>query len=358
MGGNGIQLISVEEPDISSTCYRITANVWKSPQKEYIEKSIEKTGYTEVKLKEEWNSNGIDAVEGIYETIGANQSAKYTVAIKKMNNIEYNIIYLNGALTEYKDIWSAGDLKAKIFKTATPNIYKVDWYMADKSKNSNIYITFEKGLMKIIWSDTKSEQSYLKLYPATQESIKEENKGSSIEWKGNGSGFFIDAKGYIATNYHVIKDAQDIEIDFIRNGKKESYKAKVIQSDKQNDLSILQIDNDSFIEFSYLPYNFSTTISDVGTNIFALGYPMASIMGSEIKFTDGKISAKTGVQGDISCYQISVPIQPGNSGGALFDYDGNLIGITSSALNREMFNSENVNYAIKVSYLKNLKDVS
>ena len=145
MGGNGIQLISVEEPDISSTCYRITANVWKSPQKEYIEKSIEKTGYTEVKLKEEWNSNGIDAVEGIYETIGANQSAKYTVAIKKMNNIEYNIIYLNGALTEYKDIWSAGDLKAKIFKTATPNIYKVDWYMADKSKNSNIYITFEKG---------------------------------------------------------------------------------------------------------------------------------------------------------------------------------------------------------------------
>ncbi len=80
-------------------------------------------------------------------------------------------------------------------------------------------------------------------------------------------------------------------------------------------------------------------------------------MGNEIKFTDGKISSKTGIQGDVTTYQISVPIQAGNSGGALFDYDGNLIGITSAGLNREHFQSENVNYAIKSSYLKNLIDV-
>ena len=82
-----------------------------------------------------------------------------------------------------------------------------------------------------------------------------------------------------------------------------------------------------------------------------------SLMGTEIKFTDGKISSKTGIQGDITTYQISVPIQPGNSGGPLFDYDGNLIGITSSGVNRELDITENVNYAIKSSYLKNLVDV-
>jgi S1-C subfamily serine protease len=80
-------------------------------------------------------------------------------------------------------------------------------------------------------------------------------------------------------------------------------------------------------------------------------------MGEDIKFTDGKISAKTGIEGDITTYQISVPIQPGNSGGPLFDSKGNLVGITSSALNREKFNAENVNYAIKATYLKNLIDV-
>jgi S1-C subfamily serine protease len=80
-------------------------------------------------------------------------------------------------------------------------------------------------------------------------------------------------------------------------------------------------------------------------------------MGDEIKFTDGKISSKTGIEGDITVYQISVPIQTGNSGGPLFDIKGNLVGITSSILNKEYFNSENVNYAIKTSYLKNLIDV-
>ncbi len=180
---------------------------------------------------------------------------------------------------------------------------------------------------------------------------------SSSEWKGNGSGFFIDCRGYIATNYHVIKDAIEIEVDFLRNGQQQTFKAEVIQSDKQNDLAILKIKDNSFKPFVNIPYNFQIGLADVGTNVFALGYPMANIMGSEIKFTDGKISSKTGIQGDITMYQISVPVQAGNSGGVLFDYDGNLIGITSAGLNRDYFNSENVNYAIKSSYLKNLIDV-
>ena len=74
------------------------------------------------------------------------------------------------------------------------------------------------------------------------------------------------------------------------------------------------------------PYNFKTRSSDVGTKIYAYGYPMAlSIMGKEIKVTDGMISSKTGFDGDITTYQITAPIQAGNSGGPLFDEKGNLI---------------------------------
>ena len=193
----------------------------------------------------------------------------------------------------------------------------------------------------------------------SNEILQEKNRQESknIGWKGNGTGFFIDERGYIVTNHHVIMDAEEIEIEFIRNGERLNYKTQVIQSDKQNDLTILKISENNFIPFQNIPYNFQTGIKDVGTNVFALGYPIADVMGSEVKFTDGKLCSKTGIQGNVREYQISVPIQPGNSGGPLFDYDGNLIGITSSTLNKDYFNSENVNYAIKSSYLNNLIEV-
>ncbi len=177
------------------------------------------------------------------------------------------------------------------------------------------------------------------------------------EWKGNGSGFFINEKGYIATNYHVVEDASAIQVEYFQKGIKNTFSAMVIVTDKQNDLAIIQINDPKFKTLPSIPYVFNSTIKDVGSEVFALGYPMADVMGDEIKFTDGKISSKTGIEGDITVYQISVPIQPGNSGGPLFDNKGNLVGITSSALNKEYFNSENVNYAIKTTYLKNLIDV-
>jgi S1-C subfamily serine protease/antitoxin component YwqK of YwqJK toxin-antitoxin module len=182
------------------------------------------------------------------------------------------------------------------------------------------------------------------------------NSTKESAWKGNGTGFFIDKNGYLATNYHVVEEANDIEIEFVKNGVKKNFSAKVIQTDKQNDLAIIKITDDSFVSFNKLPYNFKTDISDVGSNVFALGYPMAlTVMGTEIKFTDGKISSKTGYQGDITTYQTTTPIQPGNSGGPLFDYDGNIIGINSAILRPDV--ADNVSYSIKSNYLKNLVDV-
>jgi S1-C subfamily serine protease len=86
-----------------------------------------------------------------------------------------------------------------------------------------------------------------------------------------------------------------------------------------------------------------------------MGYPMAlSLMGEEVKFNDGKISSKTGFQDDVNAYQISVPIQPGNSGGPLFDYDGNIRGVVNAKLTA----GDNVGYAIKSGYLNTLTETS
>jgi hypothetical protein len=79
IGGNGIKLVSVYEPDFSSTCYRITAYVIRSPEKQYLAHSERSPGYTTNKLKSEWASTGVDVIEGIYEKIGDGQDRKSVV---------------------------------------------------------------------------------------------------------------------------------------------------------------------------------------------------------------------------------------------------------------------------------------
>ena len=75
-------------------------------------------------------------------------------------------------------------------------------------------------------------------------------------------------------------------------------------------------------------YGFEYNTVDVGEEVFTLGYPMPDFMGKELKFTEGKISAKSVIDGDITTYQITTPIQSGNSGGPLFQEEsGNIVGI-------------------------------
>ena len=170
----------------------------------------------------------------------------------------------------------------------------------------------------------------------------------------SGSGFILSKDGIVATNFHVIDGANGIDVFINRNGTIKTYKAKVLISDKTNDISLLKIEDDSFVNFSSIPYAIKTSIQDVGTGVFTLGYPMSNILGEEIKVTDGIISSKTGYKGDIVTYQISAPIQHGNSGGPLFDKQGNIVGITNAGVE----DAQNVGYAIKTSYLKNLIDVA
>ena len=222
--------------------------------------------------------------------------------------------------------------------------------MINKANNKDVNIVFETASMKTISeAGDNSQDMYLKMYPTYDESENSKIVSqNSNNWKSTGTGFFIDKKGYIATNHHVIDKAKEIQVNV--NGK--SYNASLIISDEQNDLAILKINDNTFVPLLSLNYNFKSETSDVGTSVIALGFPLTTLLGEEIKVTNGIISSKSGMKGDITSYQISVPIQPGNSGGPLFDNDGNLIGITSSGINRKLDLTENVNYAIKSKYLK------
>jgi antitoxin component YwqK of YwqJK toxin-antitoxin module/S1-C subfamily serine protease len=244
--------------------------------------------------------------------------------------------------------------KLNIVRVDNKLFFSIDKKLVYTSEYSSLIGDFSgiynSGVKAVTYDDFKVVKTAANTTPSSKN-----RDYSNDDWTGNGSGVIISNSGLIATNFHVIEDAEAIEVDFLYNGQVKSFRAKVIRTDEVNDLAIIKIDDNSFEGLSRINYNFKTRSSQVGESVFALGYPKAlSSMGKDIKFTDGKISSKTGFQGDVTTYQTTTPIQPGNSGGPLFDYKGNLIGINSSKIVSD--DVDNVAYTIKSLYLLTLID--
>ena len=164
---------------------------------------------------------------------------------------------------------------------------------------------------------------------------------------GSGTGFFITADGYLLTNHHVVEGARDISI----KTEKGILRAKVVKVDKKNDLAVLKVEG----KFAALPLLSSRKVG-LGEKVFTVGFPRPKVQGFSPKITDGIISSLAGIQDDPRDFQISVPVQPGNSGGPLVDQYGNVVGVVVSRLSALKLLREtgalpqNVNYAVKGSY--------
>ena len=162
-----------------------------------------------------------------------------------------------------------------------------------------------------------------------------------------GTGFFISNDGYILTNSHVIEGSSNISI--ILNGK--PVPAILVDHDPSNDIALLKI-NESV---EGLPIELKKKTKQ-GAEIAVLGYPNIGLQGNEQKATFGFINANSGIQGDTRYFQISSPIQPGNSGSPMINEQGVVIGIASASLNQTAVIkatgtlAQNVNYAVKIPY--------
>lgn len=238
-------------------------------------------------------------------------------------------------------------------KAISLNIAGYDYVKADAVITSEgiIQYSYEVPQSQMKYSQGKNydykltyvnEIKLIKIFPSTQDIQK--------FTPSSGSGFAISSNGIIVTNHHVINEATNINVRGINGDFSKTYKAKILVDDKNNDLAIIKIDDNGFTSLGGIPYIISNKSNDVGCSIYCLGYPLRATMGDEVKLTNGIISSKSGFQGDITTYQITAPVQPGNSGGPLFDDKGNLIGI----INARHSGAENVSYAIKTPYLINL----
>jgi serine protease Do len=149
-----------------------------------------------------------------------------------------------------------------------------------------------------------------------------ESKGApATPGKYSGTGFLLSSNGYVATSYHVVRESDSISLENEIYGR---LKAEVIYSDAQNDISILRIVAPGFRLKKALPFTVSHTESDLGEYVYTLGFPREDIV-----FGEGSVSASTGFGQNPNAYQVSVPVNPGNSGGPLVNARGDLIGIVS-----------------------------
>jgi len=252
----------------------------------------------------------------------------------------YNISFSSKSYNQYQ---------IKAFNYNVSETFYDDFFISNNSFQTLFDLTNslkKQGLN----SNASVKWTFIKIFPSESDIQVIEN--DSKKTPQTGTGFAISSDGYIVTNYHVVENATKVKIKGIEGDFSKSYSAKVMVSDKNNDLAILKIDNYSFTTLGIIPYTIKNSSANVGENIFVLGYPLTATMGEEIKLTNGIISSKSGFQGDITSYQMTAPIQPGNSGAPMFDKDGNIVGI----VNAKHVGAENAGYAVKTSYLFNLID--
>ncbi|HVU06935.1 MAG TPA: tetratricopeptide repeat-containing serine protease family protein [Verrucomicrobiae bacterium] len=182
-----------------------------------------------------------------------------------------------------------------------------------------------------------------------QKETPDSNSNSgSLDPNATGTGFFITDDGYLISNFHVVKDATKVRL-LTSAG---TIDAKVVQTDAANDITLLKAEG----KFSSLPILPSRS-AGLGDTVFTLGFPDPTLQGFAPKLAKGEIASLSGAANDARYFQVSVPVQPGNSGGALVDGRGNVIGIVSAKLDAATALAvsgalpENVNYAVKSSFL-------
>jgi S1-C subfamily serine protease len=166
--------------------------------------------------------------------------------------------------------------------------------------------------------------------------------------KASGTAAFVTDDGYLISNEHVVRNATQVRLVTTAG----LISAKVVKVDAANDLALLKAEG----KFSPLPVMPSRSVK-LGATVATVGFPNIGLQGFAPKLAKGEIASLTGAADDPRYFQISVPVQPGNSGGALVDERGNVVGVVAAKLSAKAALAatgslpENVNYAVKSSFL-------
>lgn len=191
---------------------------------------------------------------------------------------------------------------------------------------------------------TKRTVDQLKKQVEVNNTEKVQKAPQNVEVKSGGTGFLIDGKGFLVTNAHVVAGSSSV---IVQNNKGQEFRATTVHLNPTSDIAILKIEDNDFKPQTILPYGIRKSGSDLGETLFTLGFPR-----EEIVYNEGYMSAKTGFHGDTLTCQIGVSANPGNSGGPVFNKNGEVIGI----INTRQIAAQGVVFAITSKNIYRLLD--
>ena len=203
-------------------------------------------------------------------------------------------------------------------------------------------------------ADAQNNLGYMhlnRLGAAQDDKEAEKKRLNEIIPVSSGSGFAVSAAGHVVTNNHVIDGCTYVSI----HHKGKVTQATVIYRDELNDLAVLKGD---FVPSAV--FKISRRNPEIMQEIFVAGYPFGNQISSSIKVTKGIISSLSGIGNNISNIQIDAALQPGNSGGPIFDEKGNLVGVAVAKLDLKQVVEnwgvvpEGTNFGIKSNVVVNL----
>ena len=197
-------------------------------------------------------------------------------------------------------------------------------------------------------------------------SVEIKHMGKNIKTVGNeegptedsvGTAFFVDDKGHLVTNYHVVKSSNN-KAKILFNH--EEVDTNMIAYDELLDLALLKakVKNKDFIKFS-------NKSPQKAQSVLVAGFPYGKFVSDDLKITSGIINSLKGIKNNTSMLQIDATINPGNSGGPIVDkLSGNLVGVATMKLSKDFTKqafgqeSENTNYGIKSSQVRDFLEAN
>jgi S1-C subfamily serine protease len=218
-------------------------------------------------------------------------------------------------------------IAASIAVLTTLTVSALVWSISPSSPNSQ----FEELNKKFsqLEDKTRKQATEIDKIKKSSTSVKQ-----NIPYTTGGTGFIIDAKGYLVTNAHVVNGASNIAIQNDRG----EYVVEVVYLDLQKDLAVLKVNDESFKPYNSIPYSISKQAGNLADPIFTLGFPR-----NEIVYAQGYLSARTGYNGDTLSCQIEIAANRGNSGSPILNNRGEVIGILSG----KQINVEGFAFAIQ-----------
>jgi len=236
------------------------------------------------------------------------------------------------------------------------------WYLSKQGGTSPEPVNVDRG-------STKSERLEAFVASVVQAAVKlgasptevagakdgRQHSSKGLVLTSTGTGFFINNAGFAMSNAHVVADCKELRA-LVSD---EESTASLIVADVQNDLAVIKLPRRSEAAAQFRPAG-----TRLGESVVAFGFPYYGELSSRGVLSAGIVSALAGLADDSRNLQISAPVQPGNSGGPLFDSSGNVIGIVSSRLHAIRVAKvtgdipQNVNFAIKANVATSFLDAN